>query len=127
MMVLAILLITSSFVEIYLCSHQTKISNLSFAVLNLDSLHAREYARIPLIESFQATYYYIFGICESFLTEDIPNEDIFIIGFPRRLLDWTKWAIIKTGVFAYVLRKICQLKRGFTLKFLKKLLILKVT
>ena len=55
---------------------------LSFAVWNLDSLPAREYARIPLIESFQAEQKLdFFGICETSLTGNISNEDIFIEGF----------------------------------------------
>ena len=56
--------------------------NLSFAVWNLDSLPAREYARIPLIESLQAEYSFdIFGVCESALTKNIPNETILVEGF----------------------------------------------
>ena len=56
--------------------------SLSFAVWNLDSLPARDYARIPLIESFQATYKFdIFGICESGLTKDVAKEKISIDGF----------------------------------------------
>ena len=55
---------------------------LSFAVWNLDSLPARDYARIPLIESFQSIFDFdIFGVCESFLNNTTPNEDIFIQGF----------------------------------------------
>ena len=55
---------------------------LSFAIWNLDSLPAREYARIPLIESFQAEQKLdFFGICETSLTGNISNEDIFIEGF----------------------------------------------
>ena len=56
--------------------------NLSFAVWNLDSLPARDYARIPLIESFQAAYNFdIFGICESAHTGDIANDSILIQSF----------------------------------------------
>ena len=41
-------------------------SNLKFAVWNLDSLPARDYARVPLIEAFQTSYNFdIFGVCES--------------------------------------------------------------
>ena len=55
---------------------------LSFAVWNLDSIPARDYARIPLIETFQATYDFdLFGVCESSLNENITNESIFIDGF----------------------------------------------
>ena len=36
----------------------------TFAVWNLDSLPARDFARIPLIEAFQATYDFdLFGVC----------------------------------------------------------------
>ena len=56
--------------------------NLSFVVWNLDSLPAGDFARIPLIESFQITYDVgIFGVCESMLTENISNEDILTNGF----------------------------------------------
>ena len=81
LMVLQALLIISGTVE--LNPGPAEIGkNLSFAVWNLDSLPARDYARIPLIESFQATYNFdIFGICESSLCSNIPNNDIFINGF----------------------------------------------
>ena len=60
----------------------TSKKNLSFAVWNLDSIPARNYARIPLIETFQATYNFdLFGVCESSLNENILNETIFIDGF----------------------------------------------
>ena len=59
-----------------------KKNNLSFVVWNLDSIPARDYTRIPLIESFQATYEFdIFGVCESLLNNDITNEDIVVTGF----------------------------------------------
>ena len=60
----------------------TPEKKLSFAVWNLDSLPAREYARIPLIEAFQAEQKFdFFGICESSLTSEISNADISIEGF----------------------------------------------
>ena len=56
--------------------------NLSFAVWNLDSLPARDYARIPLIESLQAEYKFdMFGVCESALTGNISSENISVEGF----------------------------------------------
>ena len=79
--VLQILLILSGTVEVNPGPHILK-QNLSFAVWNLDSLPARDFARIPLIESLQATYDFdMFGVCESMLTENISNDDIFINGF----------------------------------------------
>ena len=62
---------------------KTKKNNFSFAVWDLDSIPARDYERIPLIESFQSTYNFdIFGQCESILSDVIPNEDI-LINFPK--------------------------------------------
>ena len=56
--------------------------NISFTVWNLDSLPARDFARIPLIESFYTTYDFdMFGMCESMLTNKISNHDILINGF----------------------------------------------
>ena len=76
-----ILLVISGSVEKYPGPDFGK-NKLSFALWNLDSIPARDYARIPAIESFQAVYNLdIFGVCESSLTKDIPNENIFINGF----------------------------------------------
>ena len=56
--------------------------NLAFAVWNLDSLPARDFARIPLLESFQAEYKFdILGVCESALHSNIPTSSILIDGF----------------------------------------------
>ena len=78
--VIQILLIISGSVEINPGPHVSKL--LSFAVWNLDSLPARDFARIPLTESFQATYDFdMFGVCESMLNENISNEDILTNGF----------------------------------------------
>ena len=55
---------------------------LSFAVWNLDSLPARDYARIPLIESFQAEYKFdMFGVVESALTANVSKDSILVEGF----------------------------------------------
>ena len=52
---------------------------LSFAVWNLP---ARDFARIPLIESLQnINDFDMFDVCESMLTSNILNEDIYINGF----------------------------------------------
>ena len=55
---------------------------LSFAVCNLDSISARNFNILPQIECFQSVYNFdIFGVCESSLTNQIPNEDIKLSGF----------------------------------------------
>ena len=57
-------------------------SSFKFAFWNLDSLPARDYARIPLIESFQASHNVdVFGVCESMLSDNVSNGDIFVNGF----------------------------------------------
>ena len=79
--VLQILLVLSG-LEVNPGPVNSKKSYLSFAVWNLDSIPARDFARIPLIETFQATYDFdIFGVCESLLNKNIHNDDIFISGF----------------------------------------------
>ena len=76
------LLVLSGTVETNPGPAQSTKKNLSFAMWKLDSIPAREYARIHLIETFQATYNFdIFGVCESLLSDPIPNENIFINGF----------------------------------------------
>ena len=78
-MVLPILLIISGTVHTNQDPVKLTKTKLSFAVWNLP---ARDFARIPLIESFQATYDFdIFGVCESLLSKDIHNDDINISGF----------------------------------------------
>ena len=80
--VLVILLLMSGTVEINPGPPSPKLKNLSFAVWNLDSLPARDFARVPLIETLQSTYDFdLFGICESMLSEKNSNEEIFISGF----------------------------------------------
>ena len=69
-----VLLVLSGTVETNAGPDNAKKTKLTFAVWNLDSIPARDYARIPLIETFQAAYDFdIFGVCESFLDDKISN------------------------------------------------------
>ena len=64
----------------------------------MDSLPARDYARIPLIESFHATYDFdLFGVCESFLSNSISNSDIQINGFSPDPLRADKLPNVRNG------------------------------
>ena len=101
-----ILLIISGTVEINTGPHVSK--NLSFAVWNLESLPARDFARTPLIQS---TYDVdIFGVCESMLIENTSHEDILINGSPLTLSSQIKILIPGMDVFA------CTLKNTFRLR-----------
>ena len=103
--VLQILLFISGTVETNPGPDTSKKNNLSFAVWNLDSLPARDFARIPLIETLQATYDFdMFGVCESMLTGNISNEDILINGFHPIPLGLTKLLISEMGAFVYISR-----------------------
>ena len=76
------LLVISDTVEVNPGQNTLKEKKLSFAFSNLDSLPARDYARIPFIEAFQHSYaFYMFGVCESMLNSIISNKDIVIDGF----------------------------------------------
>ena len=96
--VLQILSLISATVETNPGHDTSKKNNLSFAVWNLDSLPARDFAIIPLIDTLQATYDFdMFGVCESMLTGNISNEDILINGFSPDPFRSDKAPNIKNG------------------------------
>ena len=78
-----LLLIVSGSVEVHPGPRSNeKLNQFFFAFWNLNSLVARDGARLTQIEALIAnTNFHIFGICESSLSKDIPNEKIKIHGF----------------------------------------------
>ena len=97
-MVLQILLVISGSVEINPGPATPTKNNLTFAFWNLDSIPAREFARIPILETLHSTYGFdIFGVCESMLTEDILNEDILVGGYSPDILRSDKPSSIRNG------------------------------
>ena len=59
-----------------------KCSKLSFATWNIDSLLARDGAKKPLLESIQNLHQFdLFGICETYLTNKNPDDDLCLDGF----------------------------------------------
>ena len=123
LMVLQTLLFLSGTVKLNPGPVKSKVANLSFAVWNLDSIPARNYARIPLIETFQSTYNVdIFGVCESLLNNDIPNEDIFVNGFSPEPFRAVNLKIAEMEGYVFFLKKTYQLKKGVTLNHYLKLL-----
>ena len=124
--VLQTLLIISGTVEINPGPVITKKTNLSFAVWNLDSIPARDYARIPLIEAFQATHEFdIFGVCESLLNKNIPNDDIFISVFLQSPFGLINLKILGMGEPVCISKKICQLRKGVIWNLYRKQLLLR--
>ena len=101
-----------------------KQKQISFAVWNLDSLPARDFARIPLIESLHSTYDFdMFGVCESMLIKNIPNQDILVNGFSPDPFRSDKDSDTRNLVeFAYISRNPYPLRRDMILKFYLKLL-----
>ena len=100
--VLQILMMISGTVHTNPGSVDLTKTNLSIAVWNVNSIPARDYARIPLIESFQVTYDFdIFGVCESLLNKDIHNADLSF--------GLTNLKIVGTVEFVYIIKKTCQL------------------
>ena len=54
----------------------------SFATFNLDSILARDGCKLTTIEGIDSLYKFdIFGICETYLTDSIPNSEIQLSDF----------------------------------------------
>ena len=59
---------------------------LQFCHWNLNSISAREQAKIPIIEAYNSIHHYdIFAISETMLNSTVHNDDIFIEGFSREI------------------------------------------
>lgn len=57
-------------------------NKVKFATWNVDSLLARDGSKISIIEGLDACHNFdMFGICESYLTDKIPENDLKISGF----------------------------------------------
>ena len=55
---------------------------LSFATFNIDSILSRDGCKLAAIEDIDSIYKFdLFGICESYLTDSIPNSEINLSGF----------------------------------------------
>ena len=105
----------------------SKKGNISFAVWNLDSLPARDFARIPLIETLQATYDFdIFGMCESMLTADNLNEDIFINGFSPDPIRADKPLNIRNGGVCLYFKESLPIKERCDLEILPETIVAEI-
>ena len=60
-------------------------NNLKFATWNLDSLLTRDGIKKSLIEGLDSHHKFdVFGVCESYLTKNNTDDDIFISGFAEK-------------------------------------------
>ena len=126
-LVLQILLVISGSVEINPGPSDPKLKNLSFAVWNLDSLPAREFARIPLIEGLQSTYDFdIFGICESMLTDKISNEEISINGFSSDPFRADKAVNVRNGGVCLYFKESLPIKQRCDLQKLPETIVAEI-
>ena len=127
LIVLISLLIISGSVEINPGPENEHKNHLSFAVWNLDSIPAREYARIPLIEALQATYNFdLFGACESSLSPDISNEDIYIGGFSAEPFRSDKPANTRNGGVCLYYKENLPIKRRVDLELLNETIVAEI-
>ena len=125
--VLQVLLVMSGTIEVNPGPLLSKKTNLSFAVWNLDSIPARDFARIPLIETFQATYNFdIFGVCESLLNEDIVNDDIVISGFSPEPFRADKPANIRNGGVCLYFKENLPIKERCDLETLPETIVAEI-
>ena len=98
--------------------------NLSFAVWNLDSLPARDFARISLIESLQTTYDFdIFGVCESILTDNIPKEDLLVNGFSPDPFRSDKDSDTRNGGVCSYFKESLPIKERYDLEILPETIV----
>ena len=125
--VLQILLLISGSVEINPGPNASKTKNLSFAIWNLDSLPARDFARIPLIETLQCTYDFdIFGVCESMLNENISNDEILINGFSPDPFRSDKASHIRNGGVCLYFKESLPIKERCDLEILPETIVAEI-
>ena len=105
----------------------SKKTKLSFAVWNLDSIPARDFARIPLIETFQATYDFdLFGVCESLLNKDIAKGDITINGFSPEPLRADKPENVRNGGVCLYFKENLPIKERRDLEILPETIVAEI-
>ena len=126
LLVLQILLIIAG-IEVHPGPTLSKKSKLSFAVWNLDSIPARDFARLPLIETFQATYDFdLFGVCESLLNKDIMNDDILINGFSPEPFRADKPENIRNGGVCLYFKENLPIKERRDLEILPETIVAEI-
>lgn len=104
-------------------------SRFSFATFNIDSLLARDGCKLAAIEGIDSIYKFdLFGICESYLTPSIENQQISLEGFspePFRSDCPSLGSRPKGGVCLYYKDHV-PIKRRTDLEFLEECIICEI-
>ena len=94
---------------------------------NLDSLPARNFARIPFLETLQDFHKFdIFAICESSLNDSISNEDLYIHGFSPEPFRADKVAGAHSGGVCLYFKEDLSINRRCDLELLKETIIVEI-
>ena len=105
----------------------SKQKQIYFAVWNLDSLPARDVARIPLIEFLDSTYDFdMFRVCESMLTKKIPNQDILIHGFSPDPFRSDKDSDTRNGGVCLYFKESLNIKERYDLEILPETIVAEI-
>ena len=105
----------------------TGTRTLSFAVWNLDSLPARNFARIPFIESLQDLYKFdFFAVCESSLNDSISNDDIHVHSFSPDPFRADKIAGAHNGGVCLYYKEDLPIKRRSDLELLSETIVVEI-
>ena len=109
-LVVQLLLVISGSVEINPGPQLTAPNNFSFCSWNIDSLLARDGAKISTIEALEAVHNFdVFGICESYLTNEVKPEDLLINGFsPPLFAQIARRLLALAEGSAYIIKNIYQ-------------------
>ena len=122
------LLILSDSVDINPGPINLNNQKLSFAVWKLDSIPARNFNRLPQIECFQSVYNFdIFGVCESSLTNQIPNEDIKLSGFSPLPFRFGKQDNVHNGGVCLYYKENLPIKQRVDLRLFNKTIVAEIS
>ena len=95
---------------------------------NLDSLLARGFSRIPVIESLQTVHNFdLLAICESSLSTRIPNDKIFIHGFSPDPFRADKPLYAHNGSVCLYYKENISLKRRTDLELLAETIVVELS
>ena len=101
---------------------------LKFCHLNLNSISAREQAKIPIIEAYNSIHHYdIFAISETMLNSTVHNDDIFIEGFSREIYRSENINNIRRGGVCIYYREGLSIRRRNDLELLSEMVCAEVS